>query len=119
MKELTKTEALQKCRDMWNEITNITEEEKYCLTKEKYFSRKGISDDDIPTNYCYCCEYASQTSDDCSNCILNFGINKGCACLKESSPYYLWSMACIRGDWESATKYARQIANLPENPNCK
>lgn len=119
-KELTKNEALQKCRDMWNEIAVITEEEKYCLTKEEYFSRKGIPDDDIPLVRCYCCEYSLQTNGDCSNCPLNFPKNPYIpGCLSRYSPYHLWGEAIFNEDWKSADYYARQIANLPENPDCK
>lgn len=121
MKELTKTEALRECRSMWNEIADITEKERYCLTKGEYFSRKDIPDDDIPINYCYCCEYGSQIDGDCSNCPLNFPRNRFGKpdCFSRYSPYHLWNKACCCLDWESAAYYARQIANLPENPNCK
>ena len=105
-KELTKNEALQKCRDMWNEIADIIEEENRCLTKREYFSRKGISGNDVPIAECYCCQYDSQVASDCFSCPLSFPKKEDGqpSCTLESSPYYLCREATYNGDWESGQR---------------
>ena len=116
---LTREEAIEKTRNMWNWIADKTLERKIIVTKWNYFRENGIDIDDIPVSECYLCEYGEQYGaydTKCKYCPLEFTLaNEAFGCLKDDSPFYKWNKARLYyGDYELAAKYAREIANLPE-----
>lgn len=117
--KLTREEAIERTRDMWNWIANKTLEREIIVTKWSYFIENGIDIDDIPVSECYLCEYSEQYGvydAKCKYCPLKFtSETKSFGCLNDDSPFNKWDevrFAC--GDYELAAKYAREIANLPE-----
>ena len=77
MIKMTREEAIQKHRDMWNWIADKTIERGHVITEDDYFNDMGIPENERPTCYCYCCKYASQhkTNNEamCRYCPIDWG----------------------------------------------
>ena len=43
---------------MWRWIADETERVQHAVFKGQYFSMMKISEDEVPLNSCYCCDYA-------------------------------------------------------------
>ena len=121
--KLTREEAIQKHRELWNWIADETERQQDFVSKEEYYyEHPEITQ---PLNLCFCCQYVDERSDynasDCvdersdynaSNCLALCPIKwKSGHCEWSGSEYREWRNA---EDWLEAAKYARIIANLPE-----
>lgn len=118
--KLTREEAIQKHRELWNWIADETERRQDCVSKKEYFENIGVGRNEVPLNNCYCCEYAHNQTNTfgatkCESCPI-WSFDKPCESTFESDnlPYDLWRCAYESGAWEKAAKYARIIANLPE-----
>jgi hypothetical protein len=113
---LTKQEAIENHRKMWNWIADEIEKgngyKYYGLAniKNEYFLKHNVSLGNRPNSDCYCCEY----SGDCGDCPLKW---PGGARVVHNGLYIKISTACLEREYIEAAKLARQIANLPENPN--
>lgn len=114
--KLTFEEAIENHRKMWNWIADETEKREEIVIKQDYFRENEID----PCIYnCYCCQYAKDNSAhgyrDCKICPIiwrgEFNNYYQIRCTALISLYELWHNA---DNWQSAAKYARQIANLPE-----
>ena len=56
---LTKQQAIDKHRDLWNWIADRTEQLQICMRKSDYYDSKYHKfKGPIPINHCYCCQYA-------------------------------------------------------------
>lgn len=117
---LTRKEAIQKCRDMWNWIADETEKLGRIVKKEEYFEKHGLQ---VPEHYCYLCEYTLDEDDfdcrtvDCWECPLNFGVEGRYACENPESPYKQWWYAITNLEESTIAEIAglaREVANLPE-----
>lgn len=124
--ELTKEKAIEEHRKMWNWIANELlkpETQTHNLSvydlKTKYCNKHGVN---ILHN-CWCCEYDYQFADDtCMNCPLIWGTESEledyfCEGDMDKTIEGLWSIAdehSNHGEYEGASKLARQIANLLE-----
>ena len=106
--QLTRDEAIRKCRDMWNWIADETEKRKFVVKKHEYFE----DGDEEPLNYCFLCEYVAARR--CEKCPIDFGSWGNVACEDLDSPYCWWKVEAERNNWQEAAKLAREIANLPE-----
>lgn len=106
---LSKEEAIRNHRDMWNWIANETLKRKRTIFKEDYFVAINIDYDDIPENYCYCCEYAYSYNPCYNTCPIHWSGDK--SCINASSEYFLWVQ---EENYIKSAELARQIANLPE-----
>ena len=111
---MTKKEALEKTRNMWWWIAEECEKQKRVINKKKYFEYHNISNDDIPHNKCYLCEYQKQH--DVTFCLLekwNLEENYcgNCCCEFEFGDYY---NSCDDDDYKKCAKAANAIANLAE-----
>lgn len=109
--KLTFNEAIANHRKMWNWIADKSEERKRVISKADYFAENKIKD--YAFENCYACEYGIQQigyyqgSAKCDKCPIDWGVEN---CEAISSPYYDWRNS---EDYQSAAKYAREIANLP------
>ena len=113
---LTREQALNEHRKMWNWIADETEKRGYKVSKRDYLYRKrGFHE--LLFNDCFCCEYALSAmkkgaDTTCSMCPIDWGIDetgKHITCL--SSVYDKWNNAT---NPINAAQLARQIAELPE-----
>ena len=105
---LTKEQAIENHRKMWNWIADETLKRKRVVRKDEYFIEKGIS---VVQCWCYCCEYSTDNSYiDCDKCPIQW---KNGLC--EAGEYDDWRAACFKENYKKAAKLARIIANLPES----
>ena len=116
--ELTRAEAIQKCRDMWSWIADETEKLGRIVKKEEYFLEHDLEE---PENDCYLCEYTLQGDAggcvECYMCPLDFGVDTIYACENPVTPYKKWWYAITNMEeytLEEIAGFARQVANLPE-----
>ena len=102
---MTREEALENHRKMWNWIADETEFQK----RKVYVNEYLFKDKNNPIkllNGDYLCEY---TKVNCYKCPIDWNDKEFC-CKKDTS-YDKW---CECNTWEGAEMYAREIANLPE-----
>lgn len=114
--KLTKQQAIEGRRKMWNWIADEIKKEKcicnIVILKIRYCKQNSL---DLFCN-CFCCEYtASKHSDDCSLCPLDWLITKTCYHDKNS----LFNRVVSCTTWQEQADLARQIANLPERKRCR
>lgn len=122
--KLTREEAIENHRKMWNWIADETEKRKRKVEKIEYFDEHML-DLDFCFLHCYCCQYVYGDDGDyavlftkCDLCPIEWGVKmKNCIfdeyCLNGDSPFLKFVDTCS-GDYKTAAKYAREIANLPE-----
>ena len=109
--KLTREQAIENHRKMWNWIADETLRWKRVVMKEKYFVANNIPDSIRPVCDCYCCEYgAINFRRNCSVCPIQW---KHRLCYV--SEYDNWRKACYAENYKKAANLARTIANLPEN----
>ena len=107
---LTREEAIENHRKMWNWIADETEKRKKIVFKEEYFIEHNLNSCFLD---CYCCHYTHiNRSPSCETCPVEWGGETG-ICTDKDSPYFRFSLTHYY-DYKSAAKYAREIANLPE-----
>ena len=111
---MTKKEAIENHKKMWNWIAEKTLERKRIVKKYEYFleNKRSI----VPLSRCYCCEYDIEHSVEypCSSCPIDFkGDNSFYKyfCMSKKSAFRNWLEA---KDYTKRAELARQIANLPE-----
>lgn len=121
--KLTFDEAIENHRKMWNWIADETEKRKRCIEKLDYFDENNI---EYCHSLCFCCQYAKDNSDvvkegkgkkDCRLCPVDWGTiaeeyDKS-QCYQHDTLYDSRCKSLSQDDWQSAAKYAREIANLP------
>ena len=120
---LTRQEAIEKHRIMWNRIAEILELEPK-ETDEIEFLKPFVIRElwgyniSYPNMGCFCCEYVSGMEEGCSHCPLEWGT---VSCVSSESELYSESALYSRiaselhdNNFESAAEIAREIANLPE-----
>lgn len=109
--KLTREEAIQKHRELWNWIADETERRQDFVSKEEYYYEHPESI--RPLSLCFCCQYVAERSDYIlSDCLALCPIKWETGCCENSrGEYREWRRA---EDWLEAAKYARIIANLPE-----
>jgi hypothetical protein len=82
---LTKQEAIENHRKMWNWIADELEKKRESNAgvvdtisiKMDYFLHNKISPNNIPSAYCYCCEYAKAKDGHCTDrCPIDWGTSK-------------------------------------------
>ena len=115
---LTKKEAVQKHRELWTKIAEITTSELLegldgsdGETKVKRIALKLIGETGYIYNCCYCCEYASY----CKDCPVRWTYEKygGPPCCE--GEYGKWfHVSFIEKNVEKSKELALIIANLPE-----
>ena len=112
--EITKSEAIENHRKMWNWIAEETLRQKCIVEKEEYFEAHGITD--IPRYKCYCCEYDySEAGFCCSNCPIEWGgIFNSCNDRDKFGDNGLYALWYKTTDYIKAAELAKQIAELPE-----
>lgn len=133
---LTKQQAVEEHRKMWNWIADQLEtgqnikdvaslKEKYCMSNDFHI-----------THNCFCCEYNKRFNSiyDCDYCPLIWGTESKvndyyCELGLKAYEYNiknddeeacLWIIAdnyAESGEYKKAAEYARKIANLSERPN--
>lgn len=120
---LTKQEAIENHRKMWNWIADETFKRRLAVSKVNYFEENKTEENLIPHLDCYCCEYSCRYDCDgeeelnCENCLFTWGTEKdrnSFFCEGERALYHEWKRALMRGDYDCAACLARQIAELPE-----
>ena len=125
----TRDEYEEAFRYMWNWIADKTIERKKKVTKYDFFYEHGFDCtlfklNNAPLNFCYMCEYtkfytsANGIVPNCRKCpvIWSNPSDDECnayPCVKIGAEYDLWDNAM---DWQSASVYARAIANIPVVP---
>ena len=116
--QLTRRQALNKHRKMWNWIADETEKRGEIVEKRDYFAMLHKENPFLSVLHnCYCCEYNAthtlKNSDEpCDCCPINWGINHG---IYQCNSYMekLRAADCGR-DVKMAVYYVHQIANLSE-----
>lgn len=127
---LTKEEAIQKHRELWNKIHGMTLRERTIIYKYRALRELGYHypSPASPTNMCWACEYDAQKKrvevkgfhfvGDCSNCLLTIPVKDNPSsvvpCMWEDSPYTMWGNA---RHYITAAYWAKVIADLPVNPD--
>ena len=107
MLNLTREEAIENHRKMWNWIADESIRQGQTVSVYEYFEEMEIPYDERPESW-HLCEYAN---DICCCCPINWG-NDG-SCLGDESLFTKWRK-CDDSDYEEAARLAREIANLPE-----
>lgn len=109
--ELTFDEAIKKHGKMWEIIVKLLENgvEYGHPNDYKIEALNKMNEIDIPFEYCYCCEYVSQSYLMCDSCILKWS-NSVCS----SSEYWDMVEALKYGDYDEALRLAKIIRDLPE-----
>lgn len=108
---ITKREAIEKHRELWNMIADKTEETNNFVTKRGsgYFDKYEYKE--TPRSHCFCCEFAGNliSSDEyiCDACPLWW--NDGNDCYE--AEYEKWQGS---ESIEDRIAYARMIVELPE-----
>lgn len=144
---LTKKEAIEEHRKMWNwiadKLENLDEKDRNYHNTPYYFKAEycGIYEWSLFNN-CFCCAYDAQISlhYTCQSCPLKWGTEEEAEeyfCEKGLCPEDyecfnmkteidettgLWQVAeryATNGNYKKAAEYARMIANLPERENKK
>ena len=107
---MTKQEAIENHRKLWNWIADEIEMTQQDKEKGDYFEDWSWAD--IPANECFCCEYVRITDPryDCRCCPISWGEDEP-RCSGRNVLYSLWHCT---SDLDKRVKYARQIAELPE-----
>ncbi len=115
---LTKEQAIEGHRKMWNwiadKIEEITEVRDIDTYKFCYCTENEL---DL-LNLCFCCEYSCRPYDaNCGKCPLEWESNlKGYMCTdknKEDDYEGLYSLCTQAKTWQEQVELARKIANLP------
>ena len=107
---MTREEAIENHRKMWNWIADETEKRKKIVFIEEYFIEHNLNSCFLD---CYCCHYTHiNRSPNCETCPVAWGGETG-ICIDKDSPYFRFSSTQYY-DYKNAAKYAREIANLPE-----
>ena len=108
---LTKEQAIENHRKMWNWIADETLKQKRVVRKQEYFVANNIPDSIRPDSDCYCCEYSIiNFRRSCSVCPIQWNHR-----LCYVSEYNDWRAAYYKENYKKAAKLARKIAKLPEN----
>lgn len=107
--KLTKQQAIEGHRKMWNWIADTIEKKKTvcCIPelKRDYCFENNLT---LSCN-CFCCEYNSHTQA-CKKCPLDWGKTRSCSTNEKS----LYCRITYCELWKEQVDLARQIANLPE-----
>ena len=116
---LTKEQAIEGHRKMWNWIADKIEERKdTCIIKLLKSRYTIINEIRGLTEKCFCCEYnRKQWCEDCSKCPLDWGSKTNrLMCThknKEKDFKGLYSLCDYAKTWQEQVELARKIANLP------
>ncbi|MFR2774759.1 MAG: hypothetical protein ACLTBR_02895 [Anaerostipes sp.] len=118
MEKLTREEAIELHRKMWNWIADETEKTGRFIQKDDYF----LATHNIPAHFCYCCEYAIQQNNGefigrCKYCPLDwrnrlneYMCQNNVTVRDHQGLYGRWT---FEKDIQERSRLARQIANLP------
>lgn len=114
---MTKTEALIKCRDHWQWITDNVEHlinlpyrnMDQGEIKKAYFIEKGILE--IPDSECYCCAYDALRGESCTECPLTgYAWKNWCYAHSDIPTTYLgWFRAVSKRDAGNAKYFASRM----------
>lgn len=110
--KITKEDAVRLHRKMWGWIVDETLLRKIKITKEDFFEAHPWLK--MPSQKCYCCQYARQNTPEgerlCNNCPLDWGKYN---CVEGNALYDKWR--CVRNDnYLEALGLAFEIMHLPE-----
>ena len=106
---LTREQTIEEHRKMWNWIAEQTMEHQRKIEMVEYM--QVYFPDTYILGHCFCCQYIYQMFKWYRNCIycpVEWG---AISCENEGSVWIKWKNT---KDWEKASKYAKQIAELPE-----
>ena len=108
--KLTKQQAIEGHRKMWNWIADKIEREErrvYISDLKKNYCRENNV---VLHNRCFCCEYSIYFDLSCEKCPVDWIKTKHC-CDNEKS---LYNLVINASTWQEQAELARTIANLPE-----
>lgn len=118
--KLTKSQAIEKHREMWKWIAVRTLRTKRKIYKHEFFDYYQISNENTPIFSCFCCEYPQYKNDKdffdrCNRCPIEWPITRMQLyknfniCM--SSYYYEWF---VTRNYKEAALLAYKISKLPE-----
>ena len=125
---MTKQEAIENHRKMWEWIAEETRKQKRCVGKAEYLLECGMSPFELLNN-CFCCQFSLDYPDDhaeCERCPIEFDStadeymcihtsNSSKESCFEDGLYAAWEDDYrISGDWQHAAEMADIIAGLAE-----
>lgn len=111
--KLTKQQAIEGHRKMWNWIADRIERKKrrvYISDLKKIYCRENNL---LLRHSCFCCEYSDDDDCDCEKCPVDWIKTKHCNDGEKS----LYKLVLCAYTWRNQAELARQIANLPERVN--
>lgn len=138
LKNITKRQAIEEHRKMWNWIADETKKQKKCIDKIDYIMHAQLDrlkDYQLlqTREHCFCCVYnrneynkkSNPEKFDCTNCPIDWNSKtKSYMCEHTDIDnwdglYSKWSEAWDNNDYRAASEIARKIANLPEKGDMK
>lgn len=122
---LTKQQAIEKHRQMWNWIADETLKRKCKIIKMDYFNENLDKNEEPPLVSCYACQYSAEqrgiisfSENMCQFCPIDWHSDSSCTmCMdKDEHSFYNNTFAAWNetNDWKKAAELAREIAELPE-----
>lgn len=97
-------------RDQWDWIAKETLKRRRCVYKQEYFLEHNYY---RPLNDCYLCECKMHgVYMNCFECPIEWDKFNG-TCIELESPFWKWQTAVMNENWEAASKYAKDISELP------
>lgn len=127
--QLTKEQAIQEHRKMWNWIadqyenkTDILEQCNGIESIKEYYVKQYFPKEEIDFD-CFCCDYDAHHDNWCNSCPIEWGSNLHLnMCFDKTSAelnlygelYHMTSGDFYKTDLSECVRKARQIANLPE-----
>ena len=116
---LTKREALEKHKELWLTVAEMSRTEKRCVSKREALLKMGIQPESI-NSACFCCAYAEQESKKlsrnnvCDYCPVKWPGSIANACA--ASFFGEWRRALVCDEYEKAAEIAEKIAHLADEP---
>lgn len=118
MGKLTREKAIEKHRELWNEIAHVLSEIETGdieLWDLKTKALRNLGEKEIPLNGCYCCEYTKPYDYEgaCDFCPIKWRCRGEFRC--EKSEFGDFKNELYFREYDSAREIALTIANLPKN----
>ena len=108
--KLTKQQAIEGHRKMWNWIADKIEREKrrfYIYDLKEIYCRENNL---LLRHNCFCCEYSGDDDRGCEKCPVDWEKTEHCSDDEKS----LYTLVLYAYTWQKQAELARTIANLPE-----
>ena len=116
---LTKRETLEKHRELWLTVADMSRKEKRCVSKYEALLKMDIQPESVNSE-CFCCDYAEQENkklsryNACEYCPVKWPGSITGACT--ASLYGEWRRELGCANYKKAAEVAEKIAHLADEP---